>query len=72
MSQAIVVVSDKSGYIGNSTKAEIEFCKKKNIPIFYFDGEYLTGATEIKPPNHLNQFDLTINDYVEGGGSLGF
>jgi hypothetical protein len=72
MSQAIVVVSDKTGYIGNSTKAEIEFCKKKNIPIFYFDGEYLTGETETQPPTHLNQFDSTINDYVENGGHLGF
>ena len=72
MSQAIVVVTDKSSYIGSSTKAEIEFCKKKNIPIFYFDGECLTGESEIKPPNQLNQFDSIINDYVENGGSLGF
>ena len=72
MSQAIVVVTDKSNYIGNSTKAEIEFCKKKNIPIFYFDGQYLTGETEIKPPNHLNQFDSIINNYIENGGNLGF
>jgi hypothetical protein len=72
MSQAIVVVTDKSNYIGNSTKAEIEFCKQKNIPIFYFDGEYLTGETETQPPTHLNQFDSTINNYVENGGNLGF
>jgi hypothetical protein len=72
MSQAVIIVSDKSNYIGSSTKAEIEFCKVKNIPIFYFDGEYLTGETEIQPPKFLNQFDRIINDYVDKGGNLGF
>jgi hypothetical protein len=73
MSQAVIIVSDKSNYIGSSTKAEIEFCNKvKNIPIFYFDGEYLTGETEIQPPKFLNQFDRIINDYVDKGGNLGF
>lgn len=45
MSDAIVVVSDKSGYIGDSTKSEVEFCKQKDIPIFYFDGEYLSNSS---------------------------
>jgi|688.fasta_scaffold731700_2 hypothetical protein len=72
MSQAVIIVSDKSNYIGSSTKAEIEFCKVKNIPIFYFDGEYLTGETEIQPFKFLNQFDRIINDYVDKGGNLGF
>ena len=72
MSQAIVVVSDKSNYIGNSTKAEIEFCKQKNIPIFYFDGEYLTGDTTQIPMRYLNKFDREIQEYVKSGNSLGF
>ncbi|MFM6138210.1 MAG: hypothetical protein ACKPCP_29400 [Sphaerospermopsis kisseleviana] len=72
ISNAIVVVSDKSGYIGNSTKAEIEFCKQKDIPIFYFDGEYLTGETEHSPPDKLRKFDAVIHDYVDRGNSLGF
>lgn len=73
MSDAIVVVSDKSKYIGTSTKAEIEFCRQKDIPIFYFDGEYLTGnPTTKEPPDCLLWCDKIINDYVSSGGDLGF
>ncbi len=73
MSDVIVVVSDKSGYIGSSTKAEIEFCKQKDIPIFYFDGEYLTGEpTPVKPPHKLDSFDVEIQAYADAGYSLGF
>lgn len=72
MSQAIVVVSDKTGYIGNSTKAEIEFCKKNYIPIFYFDGEHLIGETTVLPVNSLEHYDKVITDYVSWGNSLGF
>ena len=71
-SQAIVVVSDKSNYIGNSTKAEIEFCKVKNIPIFHFDGEYLTGETLVPPHYQLKCVNSIIDDYVKDGVGLGF
>lgn len=72
LSQAIVVVSDKSGYIGNSTKAEVAFCEHHNIPIFYFDGEYLTGETFGEPPNSLNEYDSVIEKYTSEGRNLGF
>ena len=42
-SDAVVVVTDESGYIGDSTKAEINFCLDKGIPIFYYNGVELTG-----------------------------
>lgn len=47
-SDAIVVVSDETGYIGDSTKREIAFCEKRNIPIFYFDGSNFSGWENIK------------------------
>jgi hypothetical protein len=42
-SDAIVVVSDKSLYYGESTTEEIAFAKHRNIPVFYFDGEIFSG-----------------------------
>jgi hypothetical protein len=72
ISQAIVVVSDKSGYVGNSTKAEVLFSKYKGVPIFYFDGEYLTGHTFKTPEKLLTIHDKIIDDYVTSGGNLGF
>lgn len=72
MSDAVVVVTDKSNYIGNSTKAEVQFCKQKNIPIFYFDGEYLIGSTQVDIPSTLEKYNSVIDEYIEGGGSLGF
>jgi hypothetical protein len=42
-SDAIVVVSDKSLYYGDSTTEEIAFAKHRNIPVFYFDGEIFSG-----------------------------
>jgi hypothetical protein len=70
-SQAIVVVSDKSGYIGSSTKAEIEFAKHQNIPIFYFDGEDLTGETEVKSPSNFLMENSIIDNFAKTN-SLGF
>lgn len=70
-SQAIVVVSDKSGYIGASTKAEIAFAKNENIPIFYFDGEYLTGETEVEPSSMFKIQTSIIDNFAETN-SLGF
>jgi hypothetical protein len=42
-SDAIVVVSDKSLYYGESTTEEIAFAKHRKIPVFYFDGELFSG-----------------------------
>lgn len=72
LSQAVVVVSDKSGYMGDSTKAEITFAKYLKMPTFYFDGVNLIGDTEMGPPNELNRLDKTIEEYVAKGNDLGF
>jgi hypothetical protein len=71
-SSAIVVVSDKTGYFGDSTKAEIAFAEYHKIPVFYFDGEYLTGSTTVKPSNKLELCEDVINQYQNNGNSLGF
>lgn len=42
-SDAIVVVSDKTNYFGDSTKEEIAFCHHRNIPVFYYDGSVFSG-----------------------------
>lgn len=42
-SDVIVVVSDKTGYYGDSTKEEIAFAQARNIPVYYFDGETFSG-----------------------------
>jgi len=71
-SQAIVVVSDKSGYIGDSTKAEIAFVEHHKIPVFYFDGEYLSGNTTVKPRNEFHYWNDILTNYENKGNSLGF
>lgn len=48
LSDAIVVVSDRTGYIGESTKEEIAFAKYRNIPIFYFDGRSFSGHEKMQ------------------------
>lgn len=42
-SDVIVVVSDTSGYYGESTTEEIAFAQHRKIPVFYFDGEIFSG-----------------------------
>ena len=63
-SQAIVVVSDKTGYIGDSTKSEIKFTREQEIPIFYYDGENLTGFTIVKPPLRFTVENKIIVDKI--------
>lgn len=70
-SQAIVVVTDTSAYIGNSTKAEIAFAKHCTMPIFYFDGINFTGTTMIKPID-LNADTSLIDNFAHHYGGLGF
>lgn len=43
LSSAIVVVSDITGYIGESTKEEINFAEFNQIPVFYYNGEKFSG-----------------------------
>lgn len=46
-SDAIVVVSDSSFYYGDSTILEIAFAKRRNKPVFYFDGKTFSGVESI-------------------------
>ena len=65
-----MVVTDKSGYIGDSTKAEIKFAEYIKIPVFYFDGEEFTGSTDILPPE---KFDYkTVDKFDKINGGLGY
>ena len=57
-SQAIVVVSDSSDYIGSSTRAEIEFAIWRNIPRFYFDGSKLSGKSANPSIDNLKDYSL--------------
>lgn len=69
-SQAIVVVSDESNYIGSSTKAEIEFATTRGIPVFYFNGENFSGETSKIPMDELEDTSL-IDKFAKTHG-LGF
>lgn len=70
MSQCIVVVSDSSGYIGSSTKAEIAFAQSRNIPVFYYDGETITGHDFTSIPDTLT--DTSIIDAWAVNNTLGY
>ena len=71
MSQAIVIVSDLTGYIGNSTRAEIAFAEYRNIPVFTFNGDMFDKLTAISPTNDLSDTSL-IDKFAEINGTLGF
>ncbi|AND75599.1 hypothetical protein [Nostoc phage A1] len=65
MSNCIVVVSDKTFYIGDSTKLEIAFANDHGLPIFYYDGENFTGTSNKKPPNVLDKIEDKIDYWIE-------
>lgn len=46
MSNAIIVVTDNSQYIGKSTKAEMQFADYIGLPIFFYDGTKFFGDSE--------------------------
>lgn len=69
-SQAVVVVSDSSGYTGESTQAEIAFAMYRKIPVFDFDGEF-GGMTHKDPPQLLDDTSL-IDEFAREHGGLGF
>lgn len=46
MSDAIVVVTDASQYVGASTKAEMKFADTIDLPILFYDGDRFFGDTE--------------------------
>lgn len=58
-SDAIVVVSDKSLYYGESTTEEIAFAKHRGKPVFYYDGEKFSGRnTMIEIPDRYADISL--------------
>lgn len=71
MSQAVVVVSDESCYIGSSTKAEIAFANWRSIPVFYYNGKEFSGFTNNKLSRELEDTSL-IDRFLEINGTLGF
>lgn len=70
-SQAIVVVSDLSRYVGSSTSAEVGFAEYRNIPVFHFDGKQFYGETTRIPLDKLKDTSL-IDEFAEKHGGLGF
>lgn len=71
MSDAIVVVTDTTDYIGNSTIAEKAFAKHRGIPILYFNGENFHGTTTVTPYDKLEDKSL-IENFEKINGTLGF
>lgn len=58
-SDAIVIVSDKSMYMGDSTREEKAFAESRNIPVFTFDGEMFSGWGVVdRIPNRLKDDSL--------------
>lgn len=45
MSDAIYVIDAEGGYIGSSTKSEIEYAKFLNLPVFYYSKGYINNKT---------------------------
>lgn len=72
ISNAIVVVSDESGYYGKSTKAEIAFAKYRNIPVFYFTGSNFTDLNEDINFNLDTEWDDSLINKFKENNSLGF
>lgn len=69
-SQAIVVVSDQSFYVGDSTKAEVKFALYRNISVFYFDGRDFSGESAKLSKDTLSDYSL-IEQFGKTN-SLGF
>lgn len=71
-SDVAIIVSDKTGYIGDSTREEIAFCKARNIPIFYFDGDFFSGYNDCKLPQRYadsSLIDSFRSDYANRSDS---
>ena len=71
LSQAIVVVTDPTGYVGSSTKAEIAFTKGLEKPVFYFDGVEFSGSAIRKPVDYFADSYL-IDAFEVANDGLGF
>ena len=72
MSNLVVYIANKQeGVTGDSTKAEVQFARERNLPIFKFDGVKFHGATYTKPESHLPDESL-IDQFAEIHGGLGY
>jgi len=65
-SNAAVIVTDETNYIGYSTKKEIEFIEKLGIPYFWFNGKEFTGTTTITPKDNLSSYLSIMEDINDG------
>lgn len=64
MSDAIVIVSDSSYYMGYSTKMEIAFAEQLGKPVFTFLEGELQGHTNSYPPHSRNKMEIErVNDF---------
>ena len=65
-SNAAVIVTDETNYIGDSTKKEIEFIEKLEIPYFWFNGKEFSGETTLTPKDYLSSY-LPIMENINNG-----
>ena len=65
LSQAIVVVTDSTGYFGSSTRAEIAFTQGLKKPVFYFDGVEFSGSSikdsfnDFSDKSYIHHFEIS-------------
>lgn len=60
-SDVAIIVTDHTGYTGESTQEEWAFCKARNIPVFTFDGEQFGGFNWCNLPQRYAD-----NSLIEG------
>ena len=71
LSQAIVVVTDSTGYFGSSTRAELAFAQELKKSIFYFDGVKFSGFSRSDSVDTFADSSL-IYDFEISNNGLGF
>ena len=71
LSQAIVVVTDSTGYFGSSTRAELAFAQELKKSIFYFDGVKFSGFSRSDSVDSFADSSLIYEFEISNNG-LGF
>lgn len=72
-SDCIVVVFDKTGYMGDSTNAEIAYAEFLNKPVFYYNGINFIGWTYLEPPKpDKKAFNESLKAFLELNKTLGY
>lgn len=71
-SDAIVVVTNSTFYIDDSTKAEIKFAEYLELPVFHFDGVSFMGKANSAYPNRYDTTPSVIQKFAFINGGLGF